>query len=161
MPRASVLLRIFELPGTKILRFPGSLRASWGVSLLPRDSFGIKRFPKRAKSATRGPPDGPRGPRVAERSLQDAQDGPKMQNSLIFHRRLKDLRVVAFSVSRRSQSAQEAPKIARRRPRRPKRGCRDGACGPQDGPRSFQDGPRALPEAPRHPRWPQDGPQTP
>ena len=61
--------------------------------------------------------------------------------------------VLDFSSSRRSKTAQEAPKTVPRWPKRPRRAPQDGPRGPKDGPRGAQYGPRGSKHGPkRRPR---------
>ena len=154
-----------------------------------------KRAPRRAKRAP--PPDGPRWlqdgsesprrcrrPPGGPRGLEDfptgeeaSQGSPKRQTSYMFFKFLKDFGVVAFSVSRRFKTAQEASKIDPRRHKKPPKEPHSGSPktaqeAPKTAPRGGPDGGlertfRALgPERPpgsakKTPRGPQDAPRKP
>ena len=121
-----------------------------------------KKASSRRKIGPRRPrwrPDGPGSPKDAPRRLQKAlQESPKGKKSSVFFWFLKVFWVFAFSASRRSKTAQDAPKIAPRRPQRPPRERPDGPRRPQDSPRGLQDGFRKPQERPK--RAPRGGAGT-
>ena len=93
-----------------------------------------------------------------EASQEASHERPERPKSLIFICFFDVFRFLAFSASRRSKTAPEAPKTAPRRPKRAPRGPPDGPRRPQDGPRGAQDGPRGPQDGPkRGPRAAQDG----
>ena len=85
--------------------------------------FRLSGAQEKPKRLSRPLQDGPRGLQVSPKT---AQESPKSQQALMFVRFLKDLRVLAFSASRRSKKGQEAPKTAPRWPKRPPSEPQDG-----------------------------------
>ena len=87
---------------------------------------GPPRWCKRAPGCRRIAPRRPRWPPDAPRGLQEhSQEGPQKEESTIFRKFSKDIRVLALSASRRSKTAEEAP---------------------QDRPKTAQDGPKTVQE---------------
>ena len=86
----------------------------------PRQSKTGPRRPKIAPRRPRWPPDGPRGLQDAPRGLQEhSQEGPKEQKSFLSLWKTYIFRIYDFWGFTASKIAQEAPKIAPRRPNRP------------------------------------------
>ena len=155
-------------------RIPGALRS-------------LQIYIPRPKSAPRGHPDGPRVPRIAESSLQGAQDGPKtaqeapktpqeasLESSgrqFSFDSRGNFFGLVAFPAFRRAKTSQEVSKTATIRPQRPPRAPQDGPIrslnskrGAQDRRKGPQDGPRRDPTGDHEPKIrkrPQEAPRGP